>query len=320
MRYAPFWILLFSMFLTANACRKDVEEVRPYPVTVEELNLFLKQVPDASTTTTFQFSGLSDDKILILPGGARIFLTDVDQLFYSTTTTSPVLCSSCSDLEIVVTLANSKGDILGRGLPTISPENKLLESHGMIEITVSCGGTPLKLLPGRNIKVQLPASNTQDGFSVHEAEFNAGNFVGWQNSGQEIFIADWPDGFGNSISGYELLISNLGWASCARPVSGTGNQFCTSLLPNFTGLNTKAYLVFDGIRAVAPLIFDDATHSFCFPEIPAGYPVRIVTVGKFGSDFWYGQTNTETGTNPTVLPLQPEKEDAVEILGYLRGL
>lgn len=321
MKNIPLFALVGAVMLLSWGCRKDVEEIRPYPVTLTELSLFLKQVPDPGTTTTFQFNTLSEDKILTTPGDVRVFLTDVDQLFQDANTALPVACSACSDLKIVVTIAKSKGDILARGLPTSSVEDKLLETGGMVQVQAFCSGAALRLLTGRSIKVQLPDSDPKDGMYVHVATHSPQGFNGWKNTGQEVFKADWPASAGSgTVQGYELIVEELGWSNCARVLSAAATtSFCTNLQSSFTGLNTQAYLLFDNFQVVAPLKFDDASHSFCFPNVPAGYPVRVVTVAKLDAEYWLGASTTETGTN-SMLPLTPQPEAAPQLLGYLRGL
>ena len=74
------------------------------------------------------------------------------------------------------------------------------------------------------------------------------------------------------------------------------------------------------LQAVGEVLkFDDTSHSFCFPNVPAGYPVRIVSVAKLDTAYWLGAATTETGTNST-LALQPQQKEALDLLGYLRGL
>ncbi len=318
---APF-TLLWAIVLLSWGCRKDVDEIRHYPNTQTELSLFLKQVPDPATTTIFLFDGLNEDRVLETPGGVRVFLTDVDQLFSSKDSPSTaVACSTCPELKIVVTVANTKGDILARELSTYSNDDMLLESGGMVHLQAFCGTTALQLLQGRTVKVQLPANDAKDGMFVYTSAYDNSGFDGWEASTQAVFKADWLAAGGTGVNkGYELILPKLGWSNCARPLSLTSvTPFCVKLEPGYTGLNTQAYLVFDNILVVAPLKFDDTSHSFCFPNVPAGYPVRIVSVAKLDTAYWLGAATTETGTNST-LALQPQQKEALDLLGYLRGL
>ncbi len=321
MKHITTFALFWAIALIGWSCRKDVVEIRPYPVSKQELATFLKQVPDPTSTTTFNLNGLNQDKVLETPSGMRIALTDVDQLFCTLTNPTPIACSTCPDLKVEITVASSKGDMLARGLPTTSTDNQLLESGGMVLVKVYCGNTELKLLQGRSIKVQFPEPNTKDNMFVFAAINGADGFLGWENTGQEVFKADWPvTGIAGTVKGYELVVPALGWINCARILTNADvSPFCGNLQPGFTGLNTQSYLVFENAQTVVALQFDDSTHSFCFPNIPAGFPVRVVSVAKLGPQYWLGDKTTETGTN-SALPVVLEKQDESQVLGYLRGL
>ncbi len=321
MKYSTTFALFWVFALLGWNCRKDVVEVRPYPVSKQELSAFLKQVPDPTSTVTFHVNNLNQDRIFETPSGMRLFFTDVDQLFSTANATSPFACSTCADLKIEISYASSRGDILARELPTTSIDKQLLESGGMVSLKAFCGSTELKLLPGRTIKIQLPAAEAKNNMFVYTAPSTPNDFLGWENTGQEVYKADWlVAGIPGTVRGYELVVPHLGWVNCARVLNQANvSSFCTTLQPGFTALNTQAYLVFENVLVLAPLLFDDSTHTFCFPNIPAGFPVRVVSVAKLGDQYWLGDMTTETGTN-SVMPLQLEKQDASNVLGYLRGL
>jgi len=321
MKHITTFTLFWAFALLGWNCRKDVVEVRPYPVSKQELSAFLKEVPDPASTVTFNVNALNQDKIFETPGGMRLFFTDVDQLFSTTNTPTPFACSTCADLKIEITTATSRGDILARELPPTTTDKQLLESGGMVSLKVFCGNTELKLLPGRIIKIQFPAPDAKENMFVFAAKSDPNGFLGWENTGQEVFKADWPTiSTPGAVKGYELIVSQLGWSNCARILTHADvSSFCTNLPPGYTGLNTQAYLVFENVLVLVPLEFDDSTHTFCFPNVPAGFPVRIVSVAKLGPQYWLGDKTTETGTN-SALPLQLEKQDVWDVLGYLRGL
>ena len=307
------------------SCRKDVEILRPYPNTLSELSQFLLQVPDASTSVSLQFNGLQEDKMIVTPTGLRVFFSDINQLFRDTTVSNnaAVSLADCNDLKVNITYVLKKGDMLARGLPTTSIEDQLLACDAMIYIQVLCGNKELQLMPGRSLKIYFPFQTTANDRFVYAASFKDGQFKGWKNTAQPVFEAEWPDqNSGSQIHGYELVASQTGWISCARQLIQTGvavTPFCIDLEPGYTALNTQSYLLFDNINAIAPLEYDPISHSFCFPNIPAGFPVKVVSVARLETDYWLGVNTTESGTN-SMLPVEPEPTDALEILNYLRGL
>jgi hypothetical protein len=314
-------VVIIGVLLFSLGCRKDVEEIRPYPVTLDDLAVLLQQVPSPAAATSFTFHRLSQDTTLTTPSGMRIRLTDVDQLFGRSNGLAPFACSTCDNLSILTTAVSTKGDILSSGLPTYSGDGALLESVGMFQLRVFCGTEELQLLPGRSVSVQLPSQSAKSDLMVYAVSGGANEFEGWQDSGQSVDTIQWPVQGGAVVQhGYEFPIAQLGWSNCAKPLSSAGTtSFSVTMKSGYTGLNTQVFLVFDHLLSVVPLVFDDSTRSFIFPKVPAGHPVRVVSVAKLDTAYWLGSTATETGTH-TVIPLFPMQQTAYEVLDYLQGL
>ncbi|MBC7775191.1 MAG: hypothetical protein H7246_07110 [Phycisphaerae bacterium] len=311
-----YWPILF---LVLWGCRKDVEDFQPYEPTAQVLeNLLSEQAPNASTHTTFTLHYLATDQMLETAHGIRIFLIDTDHLFANKSSGLPVLCSTCPELKIEVTEVLDKGDIVARGLNTIGDSGTLFESGGMVRVIASCNGQELELLPDRTLKIQLPNDNQQSGFFVFNQIEIVGNGKQWTNSNQEVFDAEWP--IPNGIQqGYELLVRNLGWAACGRPLTDPSSLFCMELPVGFADQNTLAYLIFKNQQVVAPLQFDLGKNKFCYPKAPVGFQVELVAVSKLGEQYWLGKAETEIGTNATIqLATQRTTEDAV--LNFVKSL
>ncbi len=313
-----YWPLLL---LALWSCRKDVEKFLPYAPSAQELSSILaERVPNALTQSTFEFNNLSADQILETPNGSRIFLVDTDNLFAGAGSGLPVLCSTCGDLKIEVTEVFDKKDIVARGLNTVSVGGSLFESDGMIRIVVTCNGQPLALLPNRSLKIQLPSNEPVTGFFIFNQAASGGtDQTEWENSGQEVFEAEWPVAGGATQRGYELLVRDLGWAACGKLISDTSSSFCIELPAGFADQNTLAYIVFKNQDVVAPLQFDLTENKFCYPNAPAGYQVQLVTVSKLGGQYWLGNTQTEIGTNATV-PLDAKQMTEDAVVNFVKGL
>ena len=307
------------LLLTLWSCRKDVEEFQPYAPTAQAIGrLLAEQIPNPTTHTTFSLNYLSTDKVLETPGGIRIFLIDTDHLFSKPGSAVPVLCSTCADLKIEVTEVLDKRDIVARGLNTIDEGGSLFESGGMVRVTASCDGQTLTLLPDRNLKIQLPNNNAQSDFFVYNQFASAGTDAPWIKSNQAVFEAEWPLANGPQ-KGYEMLIKNLGWAACGRPLTDPASLFCIALPIGFADQNTLAYLVFKNQQVVVPLQFDLGQNKFCYPKVPVGFQVQLMAVSKLGSQYWLGKAETEIGTSATFqLGTQQMTEEAV--LNFVKGL
>ena len=324
-RKRPIHIIIYALLNTLTlaglwSCRKDVEVFRPYPPTLEAIQQLLEQVPAASTQTKFVLSGSVPDTVLSSPGGVRVFFTDNEHLFAGAGGV-PVPCSTCQTLRVEVTEALHKGDIISRGIPTTSTAGELLESGGMVRVVVTCDGKPLRLLPDRKLKIQIPANDPADDMFVFSGFVQNDTFVGWKDTGLPVFQAEWPEPGGNGVvTGYELFSPILDWINCDRFVNEQTTSFCVDLPSSFNPENTTAYLVFDNIRAVAVLETDPDNGTFCYRHAPHGYQVRVVTVSKTDDGkYWLGNQTTEIGTNAT-LNMTPQEVTEQQMLGFLKSL
>lgn len=312
-----YWPVMMLLILVA--CRKDVEDFKPYAPSAEALgSLLATQVPDASRYTSFTFSNLATDKTLETASGARIFLVDTDALFEDASTGQPVLCSTCSDLKIEITEVLDKRDIIARGLHTVGDSGTLFESGGMVNVTVSCNGEKLALSPSRTLKIQLPNNNTQSGLFVFAQ--GASTSEQWSNSNQEVYEAEWPVAGGNTQTGYELLVKKLGWSASGRSITDPTTSYCIELPPGFADQNTLAYIVFKNQQVVAPLQFDLGDNSFCFPKAPTSYQVQLMAVSKLGEQYWLGKAQTEIGSTSATYPLGPQQLTEDAVVNFVKGL
>lgn len=307
------------MLLALLGCRKDVEDFQPYAPSAQELgNLLAEQVPSPSTHTIFTFNNLATDQVLETASGARVFLIDTDNLFANAATSQPVLCSTCSDLKFEVTEVLDKRDIVARGLHTVGDSGILFESGGMVRVTAICNGQELTLLPNRTLKIQLPKNGTENGFWVFAQGANIQK--PWSNSNQEVFEAEWPVANGNTQTGYELLVSKLGWSASGRIISDPTSIFCVELPVGFADQNTLAYIVFKNLQIVAPLEFNLGQNNFCFPKAPVGFQVQLMAVSKLGAQYWLGKAQTEIGLSNTTYELGTQEMTEDAVINFVKGL
>jgi len=312
-------LALLNTLLLAGvwSCRKDVDEFRTYPVTLANLDPLLSQVPNSSTKTTTPLGGLAKDTVVVTTDGLRIFLTDTEQLLVDAND-NPVSFSTCQNLLLEVTEVLRKGDMIARNVPSTVANGATLESDAMLRIRFTCDGTPLKLKSGRNIKIQIPQTNQQDNLFVYNGIMQNDSLSGWMATMEPVYLADWISSITNeTVLGYEIIATQLDWIACSRPLSGSVSSFCVNLPDGFSDVNTVVYMVFKNTNVVAPLTANGS--QFCYAQAPQGYFVKLVTVGKFGEQYWLGNKETEIGTN-TVLDVVPQIVSEQQMLNFLKGL
>lgn len=315
-------LLLLSTMAMLSGCREDVREFIPYVPTPENLDQLLQQTPDPTTRTVFQFGGNAlPDTMLTAASGVRVFLADTENLFADEAGT-PVPCSTCPSLQVEVVAVQRRSDFVSRNLPTTTyPESKVLESAGAVQVRATCGSKTLRLLPNRYLKVQLPVENTPSSVWIYSGEPDGQAPVkGWVNTNSTPFLAQWPSHTGGmQQSGYELILSQMGWSNCARPLPEQSSSFCVTLPDQFTALNTRVFLVFQSVNATVALEGSETSSEFCFPEAPLGYPVKIIVVGKTGGQYWLGNAFTEIGTN-VKMNVTPNPWQEQELIQFLKSL
>jgi hypothetical protein len=304
----------------SGGCRKDVQEFVPYDRSVEALREVLAQVPDPATFTEFHLSMVSPaDITLTTPGSVRIILKNTGELFANADGVT-VPCSTCTDLKVEVTEVLARRDLLARGLSTFDLDGNMLNSGGAVHLRITCDGQELHLLPGRDLEVQLPVPDAQDGLLVYYGEFEADSvFSGWSTAGEEVFTAQWTLPGGQTQYAYQVLATKLGWVSCNKPVLEPTTQYCVSLPPGFNAQNTLVFVMFTGQSTVTALEPDSPTSgTFCLHEAPLGYPVKIITLSKVGGQFSLDNLFSEIGTNANV-PALPEVISEQDLIDFLKG-
>lgn len=313
-----YWLL--STLFGAWSCRKDVDTFRVHGSSIADIEQLLTRVPSSATVTKFTFSGPLADTVLTTAGGVRVHLTDTDHLF-TDAQGSLVPVSSCGTLEVEITEAFRNGDLLALGLPATTLTGELLESGGMVRVQVRCNGQVLHLASDRNLKIQLTTDqdDLKSDMFVHNIVLDDTQaFAGWENTGEEVFFANWNTPQGGKM-GYELIVTTLGWVNCARAIDEQTTAFCVTLPLGFTPDNSAVYVVFNNQHTVGQPQYDAASQEFCLPKAPIGYPAKIVIVSKTGAQYWLGQKDTEIGANAHLQVTPSETTEAV-LLAFLKNL
>lgn len=312
---------LLNAFLLAGVwgCRKDVvDDFHPYPATLADLQPLLEQVPGPSVRSTFSLAGLSKDTMLLSSGGVRVFLTDVNQLLVDGNGQTAAF-GTCQNSSMEILEVMKKGDYVAREIPSTSTTGALLESAGVFRLRFFCGNEQLFLKPGRTIKIQVPENNRRDDLFVYTGVEQQNKLNAWENSGEPVYWADWlsVDNL-EMILGYEIITNQLDWISNSRIVPGPYSTFCVNVPTGFSDLNTVVYMVYKNVKTAAPMVPGADVQEFCCTNVPAGYPVRLITVSKYGDLYWLGSKETETGTNGT-LDLVPQVVTEQQMLSVLKS-
>ncbi|MBK8554719.1 MAG: hypothetical protein IPL65_02590 [Lewinellaceae bacterium] len=319
-KHIALYALLLSLLFSTLGCRQDETIFRPYSASVDELQQTLAQVPNPSTHTVFTLANQVQDTILITPGGVRVSLTDTDHLF-SDESGAIVPFSTCPDIRVEVTEVFQKGDILARGLPTRTLNERPMESVAIVQVNVFCGQKSLQILDDRFLKVQVPSVELKPNLNLWLGEMSADSLAGWKESPQDasVYWAEWPAVAGTTQTGYELITKTLGWLNAAAIIQNPTTEFCVVLPPGFDNENSQVFVVLKNNRSVFVLPMGTKFGEFCLDGAPIGYTVQLVSLSKLGDKFLLGSAQTEIGSN-AVVKIDPLGMSEAEIIQFIKGL
>lgn len=313
-------LLAILCMLAAWSCRKDVEIFRPYDISVAEISLALQQVPATQTQSVLHLSNRQADTLFVTPGGVRIFLRHLDQLF-ADASGAVVPCNTCSDFRLEVIEIQSKGDLVARNTGTITSENRVLESGAILHLKATCNGQELKLAQNGELKIQIPASAP---FFANQLFANSSGtsdvFTGWAGANTPLTTAEWQVPGGTSFQvGYQMVVPSLNWICAGRMLEEPNSSYCVELPLGFSDQNTQAFIVMKNKNSVVPLRYQADAFRFCAPFIPQGFPVQLVTVSKLGNQYWLGSKDVETGGTNSA-SLQPQKMSEQQVIEFIKNL
>lgn len=306
--------------LAGWSCRKDVEIFRPYDISVAEISLALQQVPAIQTTSVLVLNNRSADTLFITAGGVRIFLNQLDQLF-SNASGAIVPCSTCPDFRLEVIEIQRKGDLVARNTGTVTTENRVLESDGILHLKATCNGQELQLSQGKLLKIQVPGAAPLFANQMFtNTSGTADVFTGWSATNQAVTAAEWQvSGTPPFQLGYQLLVPTLRWVCAGRMLEEPNSSYCVELPLGFSDQNTQAFMVFKNMQSVVLLKYQADEFRFCAPFVPQGFPVQLVTVSKLGDQFWLGNKEEESGGANTLI-LQPQKMSEQQVIDFIKNL
>gem|GEM_PF-687843 len=210
------------------------------------------------------------------PKGVRLF---VDPNIFETLSGVPVT----GEVEISLIEVLTKGDMIRYQIPTFSM-GQLLESGGMLHISVTQNGQELRLRSGRTIGVQVPSETISNEMSVFYGDENTEPLDWTIADSTSIFLSEWEDSLGLEF-GYELLADRLGWINCDY-FYGESNltDAAVSLGGNYSNQNAVVFMVFNDINSVAQMWGDPNTMQFHSGNIPIGYNVTFIVIASLSED------------------------------------
>ncbi len=286
-----------------------------------KIDTLLEQVKKVSATRKIN---VSQENVLRFSAEKINVLLPKD--FCTTSDDKPVT----GQVDVVVKILRTKGDLLSENRPTVS-NGRLLISGGVVFISASSNGAALKVGKNKTIRIAYDMPSPDPQMSFFEGQQNPTNplLFNWvQPTNNDIQtlnaqprpIVDTTGGTRNpldSVIGYNIFTDRFGWINCDK-FSGQPNltnKFCASLPDSFTNKNTKVFVVFKDIFSMITLSGDAEKKQFCIPNgyqgIPIGSKVVVVSVSYLGEKVYLAsqETTVAADANIKLTPLSVTLDD-----------
>ena len=230
--------------------------------------------------------------------------------------------------DLIVTVCDTKGEILISGIPTIS-ENKLLESRIELNIEIKNGNHSVRLAQGKKIGIYVKDPDPRDRMELFYGQETDwlqadGNPDIWNNVENQQWTLE-SDSTIFTGFGYGCLSDSIDWINVdvffdipeehRTPV-------CVELPDQFTNQNTRVFMAFDDYNSILGMHGDSIQERFCesYGSTPIGFKVTFVVIAELGEENYYFATKTTTVTTNLVESLNPVKTPYESIKNYILGL
>lgn len=306
-----------------QSCYRDTETFIPDVVQIDEYIEALKR-----PSQTFTINTAEPGTITITTAGRAVFRFP-NGGYYFTASGETV----SGNITVQIKEIYRKGDMIRENATTMTTDNKLLVSGGMFQLTMSQNSQPVSLREDRKIQIDIPSENTGSeqplaGMQVFQG-FPSGDSISngqiiWQTtaSSDTVIQSAWYDAV-NQIDelGYSLTTSGYEWINCDYWDPGTSFVNCTfNLPPEATNMNTRVYILYDGINALQQAVWWYGANPSFGASIAADRNVKIVVLhvdNDFQMKFSFKQ---QTITSNTVIETPLETTTIAQLRDFLDAL
>ncbi|MBP9198260.1 MAG: hypothetical protein KBF35_11370 [Saprospiraceae bacterium] len=218
------------------------------------------------------------------------------------------------NINIEITELFTKSEILRYGIPTITLDNKIIESDGEFLFSVSQGNRKVKLAPQKNIILSVKNENPNNQMELFSAIENA-----WRPVGDEfvpITIVNNANSDFRNI-GYGLELNSFKWVNIDyfskfdKPLVTTKIELPTGYNNN----NTKVFAVFADLNIVIPIYGN--MYSIM---LPADQKVNFVVISAENENEFRFEVKKEMIKNNLTVSMNPKRTSESQIKKALQSL
>ncbi|MBI5914534.1 MAG: hypothetical protein HY842_04095 [Bacteroidetes bacterium] len=218
----------------------------------------------------------------------------------------------------------TKGDMMRYNRPTQTVDDQPLESGGEMFLGLTQNDKPLKLKPGKSIKVMMKTQDPKEYMDVFYGNLDSqdGLFRWLPDATPDSSNVTIVESDTNNIAyfGYEFFPTNLGWINCDRFTDIPANQtVCAQLPAGFSDDNTLVYLVYTDRNSVEQLRNPGNDNSLCGGNGPLDDAVTFVSVsvhGNVGEEVYFLAHEAAVVTAGLQVELEPVETSLADIEAY----
>lgn len=305
-------VILATIFF-ASCQNKD--EFIPDPVSGEVADFYI-EVQDNPTVVNFS---ATEDFVYVSPHLVSIHIP-ANSIVGSNNMTP------AGDVQLSFEGIDNKGQRIVHENGTMN-ENQMLTAPSTIFFSFTQDDTPLAIRPGSLITVRVNQDVTDSDMVLYESnEIN--QISTWASSSQSMTPESWSffwDGKNYDGQGYELLLTNTGWYTIAKPIISTGaelvSDICVELpVELYDERNSNVYMILDDYDTVVPMHHNTEKMLFCatLDNLPSGTAVTFISVSSLGDgNFHFGTTHASIRVEDNKVALFPEPKTKNQILDLL---
>jgi hypothetical protein len=218
------------------------------------------------------------------------------------------------NVNIEITELFTKSEILRYGIPTITWDNKIIESDGEFLFSASQGNRKVKLAPQKEIILSISNDNPNNKMELFTAIENT-----WRTAGDElnpINIVNVPNDVFNNI-GYGLELNSFKWVNIDyfskfdKPLVTTKIELPTGYNNN----NTKVFAVFPDLNIVIPIYGN--IYSIM---LPVDQKVNFVVISAENDNEFRFEVKKEMIKNNLTVSMNPKRTSESQIKKALQSL
>ncbi len=314
-----FYIFLLIGITALTGCEKSFENFSPTPTPAANDTIWsvtnTAQLSINELHQSLSLSSLSDSFNLVTGGSVHFSGNIRMEIPAAAFTNNGATVDGKAVLELQ--LLQKKGDLIRLRRPTTS-NGYLLQSGGVLNVSVKKNGQALQLLPNKALQIFFddaqPTALMRGFYGVSPATGSFDNFNWVPASDSSLRVLP-------TATGYQVITNRLQWINCDffSDTAALKSRTVLSMPRDFTNANTSAFIVFKNIRAVMQFNADAVNRIWKTEKVPVGKEVLYVTITKKGDEYWLGTENATTALLQNI-HIIPEKKTLQALNSFLDGL